>query len=125
LGIITDATIDVSPRRSAEIPFGGWVTTYRSPHPNAHRKLRPLHCFTYYATTRQPDETLLLGNMPGPVRKVLPKERCNLGRFGVVVGDGVDGVHGGGRAENHDDNEKSSSELLFFRVFGQESRSNR
>jgi hypothetical protein len=113
LGIITDATIDVSPRRSAEIPIGGWVTSCRTPHPNAHRKLRPLHCFTYYATTRRPDETLLLGNIPGPVHKVLPKGRCNLGRFGVVVGDGVDGDHGSGWAENRDDNEKSSSELLF------------
>jgi hypothetical protein len=44
------------------------------------------------------------------VRKVPPKERCNFGRFGVV-GDGVDGVHGGGWAENR---KKSSSELLFF-----------
>jgi hypothetical protein len=34
------------------------------------------------------------------VRKVPPKERCNSSRFGVVVGDGVDGVHGGRWAEN-------------------------
>jgi hypothetical protein len=45
---------------------------------------------------QRPNETLLLGNIPGPVRKVPPEERCNLGRFGVLVGDGVDGVHGGG-----------------------------
>jgi hypothetical protein len=50
----------------------------------------------------------------GPVRKVPPKERCNLGRFGVVVGDGVDGVHGGGWAGNRDDRK---SELLFFSRF--------
>jgi hypothetical protein len=30
---------------------------------------------------------LLSGNLPGPVRKVLPKGRCTLGLFGVVVGD--------------------------------------
>jgi hypothetical protein len=87
--LIIDATIAGDRRRSAESSFGVWVTSCRSPHPNAHRKLRPLHCFTYYATTTRPNETLLSGNIPGPVRKVLPKERCNLGRFGVVVGDGL------------------------------------
>jgi hypothetical protein len=39
-------------------------------------------------------------------RAVPPKERCNLGRFGVVMGDGVDGVHGGGWTENRDDHKK-------------------
>jgi hypothetical protein len=73
------------------------VTSCRPLHPNAHRKLRPLHNFTYYATTTWPNETLLSGNIPGPVRKVYPKERCNLDRFGVVVGDRIGGVHGGGR----------------------------
>jgi hypothetical protein len=49
-----------------------------------------------YATSTRPNEMLLSGNISGPVRKVPPKERFNLGLFGVVVGDGVDGVHGGG-----------------------------
>jgi hypothetical protein len=90
------------------------VTSCRSPHPNARRKLRPLHSFTYYATTTRPDETLLSGNIPEPVRKVPPEERCNLGRFGVVVGDGVDGVHGGGWTENRDDRKKKVAQSYFF-----------
>jgi hypothetical protein len=48
------------------------------------------------------------------VRKVPPKERCNLGRFGVVVCDGVDGVHGGGWAENRDDCKKKVAQSYFF-----------
>jgi hypothetical protein len=114
LGIISDATIVSDRRRSAEISFGVWVTSCRSPHPNAHRKLRPLHSFTYYATTTRPNETLLSGNIPGPVRKVPPEERCNLGRFDVVVGDGVDGVHGGEWTENRDDRKKKVAQSYFF-----------
>jgi hypothetical protein len=48
------------------------------------------------------------------VRKVPPEERCNLGRFGVVVGDGVDGVHGGGWTENRDDRKKKVAQSYFF-----------
>jgi hypothetical protein len=113
LGIISDAIIVSDRWQSAEISFGVWVTSCRSPHPNAHRKLRPFHSFTYYATTTRPNETLLSGNVPGPVRKVPPEERCNLGRFGVVVGDGVDGVHGGGWTENRDDRKKKVAQSYF------------
>jgi hypothetical protein len=95
------------------------VISCRSPHPNAHRKLRPLHSFTYYATSKGPNKTLLSGNIPGPVRKVPPEESCNLGRFGVVVGVGVDGVHGGGWTENRDDCKKivAQSYFLFSRFW--------
>jgi hypothetical protein len=49
----------------AEISFGVWVTSCRSPHPNAHRKLRPLHSFTYYKRFNRPAAGLckLLGSL--------------------------------------------------------------
>jgi hypothetical protein len=68
--------------------------------PQRQRKLRPLYSFTYYATTTRPNEALLSGTRSRPVRKVQPKGRCTLGGFDVVVGHGMDGVHGGGWAEN-------------------------
>jgi hypothetical protein len=42
---------------------------------------------------------LLAVNIPGAMRRVLPKGLWNCGQLGVVIGDGVDGVHGVG-AEN-------------------------
>jgi hypothetical protein len=54
----------------------------------------------------------------GPRRKNVSKRRSNLARFGVVVGDGVDGVHGGGWAENGGDGWRQGwAELLFFSRF--------
>jgi hypothetical protein len=51
------------------------------------------------------------------VRRVLPKGPWNCGQLGVVVDDGVDGVHGAG-AENREIHKKNvASELLFFSRF--------
>jgi hypothetical protein len=57
---------------------------------------------------------LLAVNIPGVMRRALPKGLWNCGQLGVVVDDGVDGVHGVG-AENREFHEKKvASELNYF-----------
>jgi hypothetical protein len=69
---------------------------------------------------------LLAVNIPGAMRRVLPKGFWNCGQLGVVIDDGVDGVHGVGAENREFHKKKVAPELLFFfRVFGQESTSNR
>jgi hypothetical protein len=48
---------------------------------------------------------LLAVDIPGAVHRVLPKEPWNCAQLGVVVDDGVDGVHGVG-AENREFHKK-------------------
>jgi hypothetical protein len=48
------------------------------------------------------------------VRRVLPKGPWNCGQLGVVVDDGVDGVHDVGAENREFHKKKVASELLFF-----------
>jgi hypothetical protein len=68
----------------------------------------------YISTTTLPDEMLLAVDIPGAVRRILPKESWNCDQLGVVVDDGVDGVHGVGAENREIHKKKVASELLFF-----------
>jgi hypothetical protein len=57
---------------------------------------------------------LLAVDISGAVRKVVPKGPWNCSQLGVVVDDGMDGVHGVGAENREFHKKKVASELLFF-----------
>jgi hypothetical protein len=68
----------------------------------------------YITRPTLPDEMLLAVNIPGAMRRALPKGLWNCGQLGVVVDDWVDGVHGVGAENCEFHKKKVALELLFF-----------